>query len=192
MSGEAHDIYAKGSNFIGLLRAIDTIEGPGARERVLELTPEPIASALRSGQVIVMGWYHVSWYAELHAAIDRSFHGGLALARKLSHESTRADISGIHRFIASMLKLETVFSQSHRLMGLYWKGGTIERPEVTPGRARIRFTGWSGFTPLVWEDIMGGMEAMAEACGVKNSRCRAIPRPPTEETETLDVEVRWG
>jgi hypothetical protein len=191
MPGTASEIHAKGSNFVGLLKALDDLHGLAARERVFDAMPEEVASALRFGQVVVMGWYPVDWYAQLHAALDHCFHGGPALARKLSYHSTRTDISGMHRFIASMLSVETVFGQSHRLMGLYWKGGTIERPEITPGRARVRFVGWTGFTPLIWEDIMGGMEAIAHACGPANARCRPSPRAPIEDTATLDIEVRW-
>lgn len=192
MSGATSEICAKGSNFVGLLKALETLHGAEARERVLDAMPEQIASPLRFGQVVVMGWYPVEWYAALHAAVDTCFHEGPTLARKLSHQATRADIGSIHRFIASMLSVETVFGQTHRLMGLYWKGGQIERLEIAPGRARVRFENWPGFTALIWEDLMGGMEAVLETCGANNGRCRAGGgRAPTDDMHTLDIEVRW-
>jgi hypothetical protein len=193
MSGRGTEICAKGSNFIGLLRALEVLEGPGARDRVLEQLPSAVATAIRDGQVVMMGWYPVEWYAELHAAVDRSFHHGPGLARKLSHHATAMDIGSIHRFIANMLSVETVFGQTHRLMALYWKGGKIERQEITKGRARMRFSGWSGFTVLIWEDIMGGIEAVLETCGARNGRVRAAnSRPLTDVTDTLEMEVRWS
>jgi hypothetical protein len=193
MSGIAPEITAKGSNFIGLLRALDALRGVEARERVLDAMPESMSSPIRLGQVVVMGWYPVAWYAELHAAVHRCFGEGPALARKLSHHATTADIGSIHRFIASMLSVQTVFGQTHRLMALYWKGGKIERLEITNGRARVRFMGWPGFTALIWEDLMGGMEAVLDNCGAKNGRCRAANvRVLNDMTETLEIDVRWS
>jgi hypothetical protein len=190
MAGPTPEITAKGSNFIGLLKALEALHGADARELVFAAMPEQIASPLRFGQVVVMGWYPVVWYAELHAAVDRCFHEGPNLARKLSHHATRADIGSIHRFIASMLSVETVFGQTHRLMSLYWKGGRIERLELAPGRARVRFEGWPGFTALIWEDLMGGMEAVLESCGATNGRCRASGR--MDDAGTLEIDVRWS
>ena len=193
MSGSRPEICAKGSNFTGLLKALEALHGADARERVFAELPEHVAEPLRFGQVVVVGWYPVTWYAELHAAVDRCFHEGAGLARKMSHYATSADIGSIHRFIASMLSVETVFGQTHRLMGLYWKGGRIERLEIAPGRARVRFEGWPGFTPLIWEDLMGGMEAVLETCGAQNGRIRAASgRTVSADTETLEIDVRWN
>lgn len=191
MSDAHTEILAKGSNFIGLLKAIDTLHGAAARERVLELLPQELSTSLRLGTILVVGWYPVEWYAQLHAAIDRCLEGGPSMARQLSRTAVGADITSIHRFIIGMLSVETVFGQAHRVMGLYWKGGTIERLELARGRSRMRFTGWKGFTPLIWHDLMGGMEAVLDACGAKNGRCRTLDGGPDEGTETLEVEFRW-
>jgi len=186
------EISAKGSNFVGMLKALEKLRGADARELVLAAMPEQIAEPLRFGQVVVVGWYPVAWYAELLAAIDHCFHEGSSLARKLSHHATLADIGSLHRFIASMLSVETVFGQTHRLMALYWKGGRIERLEIAKGRARVRFEGWPGFTALIWEDLMGGMEAVLETCGASNGRCRASGGAPSDNIETLEIDVRWS
>lgn len=193
MSGTGTEISAKGSNFIGLLRALEALQGPDARDRLLAELPPEVATPIRLGQIVMMGWYPVEWYAELHAALDRCFHEGPSLARKLSHHATTMDIGSIHRFIVSMLSVETVFGQTHRLMGLYWRGGRIERQEITKGRARMRFSDWTGFSVLIWEDIMGGIEAVLDSCGAKNGRVRAAnSRPLTDATDTLEMEVRWS
>jgi len=193
MSDAAPEICAKGSNFIGLLRALDALKGLEARDRVFAAMPESAASPIRLGQVVMMGWYPVAWYSELHAAVHACFHEGPTLARKLSHHATTADISSIHRFIASMLSVQTVFGQTHRLMALYWKGGTIERLEITDGKARLRFHGWPGFSALIWEDLMGGIEAVLDSCGARNGRVRpANVRMLTDTIETLEMDVRWS
>src|SRR5262245_35297698 len=131
MSGATSEISAKGSNFVGLLKALEGLHGAEACERVFAELPEEIASPLRFGQVVVVGWYPVTWYAELHAAVDRCFHEGPSLARKLSHQAVRSDIGTLHRFIASLLSVETAFGQTHRLMRLYWRGGNIERVAIS-------------------------------------------------------------
>lgn len=192
MSASAPEICSKGSNFLGLLRALEALEGVEAKDRVMAALPASIAEPLEFGQIVAVGWYPVEWYAELHAAVDRCLHRGPTLARKMSHHSTTADINSIHRFIASMLSVQTVFGQTHRLMGLYWKGGKIERLEITTGRAKLRFENWPGFTEFIWEDLMGGIEAVLESCGAKNGRCRPAAGTTSRGVKTLDMDVRWN
>jgi hypothetical protein len=181
---------AKGSNFIGLLKAVEKLHGAEALPRVFALLPTELAASLSQGQVLVVGWYPVSWYAELHAAIDRVLGGGPAAARALGHEATVSDFSSMHRLIASMLSVETVFGQTHRLMSLYWKGGSVERKELKGGYARVLFSDWQGFSRLVWEDIMGSTEGILTFCGAKNIRCRALAA--LEQQQTVEFEVRWA
>lgn len=189
MSDEALEASAKGSNFIGLLSALEKRD-PGLRERALALMPHECSEALKYGHVIAMGWYPVGWYRELHTAVDAVVHGGPAFARKLGHDATFSDFTGIHRAIASMLKVETVVGQSHRLLGLYWRGGTVERLELSPGRARIRMANWRGFSRLVWEDLMGGIEAVMEICGANAIRCKSVGTH--EAADDVEFDVRWG
>ena len=188
---------AKGSNFVGLLRAIEKRHRAAAVQPVLEAVEGDAGSALRQGQVLSMGWYPVAWYADLHAAVDRTFGGGANGARSLGYEATSSDFGSVHRLVASMpgqrqpdLSIETIFGQTHRLMGLYWKGGSIERMELRTGFARLRFGNWHGFTRLVWEDLMGSIEAVLNLAGGKNTRCRALG--PLDDQHTVDFEARWA
>lgn len=190
-ASSAFEVCSKGSNFIGLLRALEALEGAEAKNRVLAALPASVAEPIKFGQIVSVGWYPVEWYATLHATVDRCLHRGPLLARRMSQHSTKADVNSIHRFIASMLSVKTVFGQTHRLMGLYWKGGSIERLEITAGRARMRFENWRGFNEFIWEDIMGGIEAILDTCGAKNGRVRPAGKAPTSDTETLEMEVRW-
>lgn len=192
MSDAHTKILCKGSNFIGLLKALDAQLGIAAREQVLELLPQEVSSSLRLGTVLAVGWYPAEWYAQLHASIDRCLGGGPALARKLAHAAVASDITTMHRFIINMLSVETAFGQAHRVMGLYWKGGSIERLVIERGRSRLRFVNWKGFTSLIWHDLMGGAEAVLDACGAKNGRCYAIDGNPEDGRETLEIECRWS
>jgi hypothetical protein len=193
MSNTSKAVFAKGSNFIGLLAASEARFGADTRARVLAQLPSDAATALADNHVLAMGWYSVEWYAQLHAAIDRTFSGGAAAARALGHDATLADFTGMHRLIGSVLTVHTVFSQSHRLMGLYWRGGSIERLELTQSHVRLRFEGWPGFTLLVWEDIMGSLEALLEVCRAKHIRCRPVGSvAPSGPVESIEIEARWA
>jgi hypothetical protein len=180
---------AKGSNFLGLFRALEHEHGTAAVARVKDALGGALASELGHGHVLAMGWYPAAWYAELHDAVARTLGSGPELARALGRRATLADFNTMHRLLASMLSVETVFGQTHRLMGLYWKGGTIEVAESIAGQARVRFSGWSGFSRLVWEDLMGSSEAVLQFCGAQNIRCRATGR--FEDLQALDLDVRW-
>jgi hypothetical protein len=181
---------AKGSNFVGLLKAVEAQHGQDAIQRVIGRLPQELATAIGQGHVLAVGWYPVTWYAELHAAINRAFHGGPTGARTLGHQATIADFSGVHRLLASMLSVETVFGQTPRLMGLYWKGGTVERKELTQGQARLRFANWPGFSRLVWEDIMGSTEGILSFCGARGIRCRPVGAMDDQQ-QTVEFELRW-
>lgn len=152
MSTSSPEILCKGSSFIGVLKALEALRGPGAREQILEHLPEEFAAGLRYGHLLVVGWYPVEWYAQLHSAIDASFHGDPLFARKLSHHATSSDIGSIYRQVISLLKIHTVFGQTPRIMGLYWKGGMIERlvveqtTRVSASRAGSASTNTSGKT----------------------------------------------
>jgi hypothetical protein len=182
-------VSAKGSNFIGVWKQVELQFGPEGARKALAHMPQEVASAIANNQVLVMGWYPVAWYAQMHAAIDTALHGGSATARKLGHDATYADFTGMHRLIGSMLTAHTVFAQSHRLMGMYWKGGTIERLELTSGYVRLRFEHFSGFTMLVWEDIMGSLEALLEVCRARYVRCRHLGAP--SPSGDIIIEARW-
>lgn len=182
---------AKGSNFLGLLRAVDKLHGPDARARVFANAPSELADSLEQGQILAVGWYPVTWYAELHAAIDRALHAGPLGARTLATEAMTADLGSVHRLLASVLSVETVFGQTPRLMGLYWKGGQVERKDLLHGYARLRFLNWSGFSRLVWEDVMGSCEGILSFCGAKHVRTHAAGMLDDRQ-QNVEIELRWS
>lgn len=181
---------AKGSNFIGLLNTVERMHDVQARLHVLSQLPPHIQSALKHGQVLAIGWYPVEWYAELHAAIDLVTGGGPEFARTLGSAATLADFGGMHRLVASMLSTETVFGQAHRLMSLYWRGGTVERVSVTKGRAQLKFDNWAGFSRLVWEDVLGSVEGILTFCGAKDIHARSTPL--RQNITAVQLELRWS
>jgi hypothetical protein len=183
-TGEAS---AKGSNFIGLLRALEDLRGTeNARRCVAAVSPH--VEGLAYGQVVAVGWYPIAWYVALHAAIAETLGTGPELARQLGRAATLRDFTTIHRLVISLLSAETVAGHAPRLMALYFRGGTAQRVRVETGSARVRFDGWKGFSPLVWEDIMGGMEAVLTVVKARNPKARALG---PLDAESVEIEVRW-
>lgn len=182
-------VLAKGSNYIGLLRVAELAQ-PGIRPLIVQHLSGELASAIAYGQIVAVGWYPVQWYSELHAAIARAFGSGPELARRLGREAALEDFKTLHRLVLSMLTAQTVFGQAHRIMGLYWKGGEIELLGVSSQRGALRFAGWTGFSRLVWEDLMGSVEAVVGLCAARDVSCRALGA--IDDTSGIDLEVRWA
>lgn len=183
-------VSAKGSNFIGVMNAVETQYGEATAHDVLARLPDELASALSNNHVLVTKWYPVAWYAQLHAAVDATLQGGSGMARRLGHDATLADFNGMHRLIGALLTVQSVFAQSHRLMGLYWKGGTIERLAFSSSSVQLKFEHWPGFTELMWEDIMGSLEALLEVCRARYVGCRAVGSP-SGTSDSIVIEARW-
>lgn len=179
----------KGSNFLGLLRAVVKLHGPRARSDVLDSCAGELGAALREESLLAMSWYPAKWYSDLHSAIDYTLSGGPDFARALGKSATLDDFTKLHRLVVSMLKPETAFVHAPRLMGLYFRGGTIELTEITAGRARMRFADWNDFNRLVWEDLLGSIEGILDVCGAKKVTSR--PVQALERAETVDIISRW-
>jgi hypothetical protein len=189
MTSKTRVVLSKGSNFTGLLRAVGERGGTQANEQVLPHLPQRVAEAIRYGQVVAVGWYPVEWYAALHSAIDHVLGGGPEMARALGRDATLADFTSLHRAVARMLKIETVFGQAPRLMKLYWKGGLIECPEVSSGYGRLSFSGWHGFTRLIWEDLAGSIEAILTLCRAEDVTCSSFGS--MDAVHKLEIHVTW-
>lgn len=189
MAEPQRQILAKGANFIGLLRGVESAR-PGVRAEIRRELSGELASAIDYGQIVAVGWYPAEWYSELHAAIGRAMGGGPDLARRLGREAALADFKTMHRLVLSMLTAETVFGQAHRIMGLYWKGGKIQLLAVGPQHGALRFSGWTGFSRLVWEDLIGSVEAIVSLRAGYAVTCR--PLGSLDNASAMDLEVRWS
>ena len=75
-------------------------------------------------------------------------------------------------------------------MSLYWKGGKIELLAVSRQHGALRFSGWTGFSRLVWEDLIGSIEAIVGLCAGHAVTCR--PLSSLDNASGVDLEVRWS
>ncbi|HEX5661624.1 MAG TPA: hypothetical protein VFX59_30750 [Polyangiales bacterium] len=185
----SQESQTKGSNFIGLLKAVVKLHGPPARDDVIKNLSGELADAIEHETLLAMSWYPARWYAALHTAVDAALAGGPEFARTLGRTTTQDDFTKLHRLVVSMLRPETVFGQAPRIVGLYFRGGKIELLEIGPGRARVRFAGWPDFNRLVWEDLLGSIEGILDVCGAKKPTSR--PVQALERADTVDIIARW-
>lgn len=180
---------AKGTNFVGALRSVEALRGPSARQAAIAAARGAAGEALRSNQIVPVGWYPVSWYVELHRAIDQATGGGVALAREIGAVTTTQDFTGIHRALIRLLSPRTVARHTHRLLQMYWRGGTVEVAEPRQDVISLRFAGWQGFEPAVWEDLAGSFEAVLAVVGASATRARVVGASAARAD--ADIEVRF-
>ena len=189
MTDVPREAEAKGTNFTGLLRALEALRGKAVREQVVRATRGPCGEALRSGDVVPVGWYPASWYVELHRATHEITHGGAPLARELGAHTVSQDFTTIHRMLVRVLGPRTVASHSHRIFQLYWRGGSIALTESREDLVVARFTGWRGFQPVLWEDLAGSVEALLTLVGARSVRSR-VGAVSTDHADA-DIETRF-
>lgn len=163
------DSQAKGTNFSGTLQSLKEIRGQNAVDVAVDNLRGPLRDQVRLRQLVPVGWYSAADFGELLRAIDATTGGGVQLIRDLARATTERDFTGLHRMVVRLLSPSTVAQHSHRLLQLYFRGGSID-VDSKPHVVTIRFRGWHGFTPLLWEDLAASSEAILHVVGAKNSR----------------------
>lgn len=186
----ATEAEGKGTNFTGMLQSLRELEGEAVYRAVLEAIPGPAGEAMRTGQVVPVGWYPVSWYAALHVGLEAATYGGEGLVRKLGHHSIHRDFTGLHRLLVRMISPRTAARNAHRLLQHYWRGGTIAVVSDLEDRAVGRFSGWEGFNAAIWGDMAAGIEALLGVVGSKAPRVRVIAMK--SDGSEADLEARFA
>lgn len=152
----------KGTAFKGLLKALEALHGKDTAQRCVDATPEGLRNALKYGELVSGGWYPVSWYTDLHAAISTTLGTGSEKAAELSRHATKSDLENVYRVASVLLSPDVLFKQSMKMLRLYFDGGKIETLDAMPGRVLVRFTGFDGYSTLCWADLLGGALACLE------------------------------
>jgi hypothetical protein len=184
------DVLARGSNFRGLLRALEHKHGRGTIDEILNQLPPDLRDSLRYGHVISVGWYPVGWYAALYEGVGQVIGGLPESAMDLSFVSTREDFSTIHRVAIALLSPDMLVSHANRLLSFYWKGGDVKSLGAGKGYAEVRFTGWHGFTAALWYDLLGGVNGVLASCRA-NKVNWSIESGGSDRSSHMTVQYSW-
>jgi hypothetical protein len=165
-------VRIKGQSFVGFLATLRKLYGEPAHARVIAALHPDLGAALRSGEIVPMGWYSLEWYTSLHRAA-RSVCGD-RVSREVGREAARSDLNSIYRFVLKFMSPETLLNQSAKVFGLFCEGGKCTVAAVRKGSARIRYTECPGACRGMWELVLGTTELMIELCGGKNVKGTAV------------------
>lgn len=184
------EAQGKGTNFNGALRSLERTRGKAVREQVEAALRGPVGEAVRSGQLLAVGWYPVSWYLELQRTMQEVTGEGPSLTRELAAVATADDFTALHKLVIRALSAETVAKHAHRLLTLYWRGGTIVIANASKDMVLARFSGWNGFGAILWEDMAGSISAILSLVGARPPRVRIVAA--SRDGRDADIEARFG
>lgn len=180
----------KGVAFRSVMAAVDALCPPGTRDKAIAAMPRDVGDAFRYGKLVPSGWYGISQYKDMWAAILQATGGGTELVRKIGYECMRADTAGVYRFVMKVLSPETVFAASSRFFSGYYDTGSIDVVERRKGYARAEWRGCVGFDRTMWLEVVASGEALVEMAGGKDARHRIVSGGRDEDVDTVS-ELFW-
>ncbi len=181
----------KGVAFRATMRALADVRGDDALNRSIARCRREVRDALRYQQVVVGGWYPISWYRELLAAIVEGEGGRKGIARELGRRGIELDLNGVYRTLFKLMKPGTLVSFFKLLFPRYYAHGRLTVEAESKGFLRVAVRDCRGFDHLMYLDLLGATERMIELTGVKNPRCR-ITSGGADHGETVVMEGTWG
>ncbi|HVY49785.1 MAG TPA: hypothetical protein VHB21_28015 [Minicystis sp.] len=181
-------VRIKGQSFVGFHRTLRALRGPEAMDRITPKLPADLAQAYRAREILPMGWYPIAWYAALHVAARAEF--GAGISREVGKEAARQDVTSLYRFILKFFSPETLLAQSKRVFGLFCDGGRCTVEASRKGFARILYDGCPGANRGVWDNVLGGTEALVEVCGGRAVLAKIVAGGTDKDAE-MTAEVTW-
>lgn len=162
------EVRAKGINFTAGLEAIQRLYGPAARECIEKETPGALGDALRSGGIVLGGWYSVAWYREFLQSMRNNLGVNEAAARRIGHCVTGISVNVAYRALARMTSTKMLVSMSKRAFGYYFQPGTLLVTLTEPKRLNAKWCDCDGFDSMIWSVVEGTFLYFVEATGAKN------------------------
>lgn len=155
-------VRSKGTNIHGVLGAVLRMDGEEAHARVVEAIAGEAGDAFRHGSVVSSGWYPVAWHDAVLAAVEAGFPGRRFAIREHTREAAKYDFNTIFKFTRLVASPSLALPISVKVMSRYYDGGHVSIPDVSEGLVHFRFERYHGFTPRIWEDLVGGIEGVFE------------------------------
>ncbi len=177
-------VRSKGTNIRGTLQSIERTRGVEARERVIANTHGELGDALRHGGILAGAWYPIAWHDAFLRAVEEAFPLEPRVIRTLSRDAVKSDFSTLFKLLKLVATPAFALTNATRVMSRYYDGGgRISVLEARDGYIHYRFDGYVGFTPRIWEDVVGGMEGVLEMLDV-------LPPGEAGNTSRHPFEVR--
>lgn len=164
------ELLLKGINFRGVILAIEREHGEPRCARVLSRIPSPAGDSLRNGEVVAGGWYPASYYdALLKAAEEEALD-----VRKLATAAIVHDFSTLFRLFSFLISPEFALKNTVKVLNRYVQGGKVTVVDARQGRVHFRFEEFFGYTPRMWEDFLGGLDAIFQLMKVRGAHMRVL------------------
>jgi hypothetical protein len=164
----------KGVNFRSFSKTLLRLRGQDTVRATFDLLPNDLRESLYYGSIVSSGWYPIDWYAKLHAAAQRATGEGPELSRQIAREALSWDFRNVHKFVRIALSPETLMRVSTYVMRFYYTMGRFEVLNARPGSGEAVFTGFEGFDRNLWQDTLGGVEAVLELAGAKETKITVL------------------
>jgi hypothetical protein len=176
-------------NFRGVMKQLERRGGKALLERVLARVPGDVGTALRTGEVVTGGWYPAAWYDALLSAVEAEYPTDRTAIRTLTREAVTDDFKTIFKIISLVVSPNAALRNGVKVMARYWEGGRVDLLEAHEGYVRFVFDDYYGFTPRMWDDVLGGIEAVVDMMGVV--RAPIETRGATPDGRRLEVIIRY-
>lgn len=165
-------VLVKGQALVAFERTLLELKGPAAMDALAPHLPQDVQRAMRSREVLPVGWYPIEWFAALHAAAH-TLHGS-SISREIGRAATRHDVTTLYRFILRFLSPDMLVNQIGRIFRMVVDSGEATVEENRGGTARVRFSGCEGANRGTWDDMLGSTEVLIELCGGRDATGRVI------------------
>lgn len=164
------EVVAKGINFKTFVRVYGREHGPDAVARVAAALHCELGQILTEDRLVSRAFYPIAWYRELHRVARREVRAGPEFHRWMGREAVSHDFSGVYRALTFVLTPSLVMKMAPRTLGAYYRGAHMYVTDARSSFTRARWINCHGFDSAVWQDLLGGCEAILTACGARDVR----------------------
>ena len=163
------DPTVKGVAFRTVLKLMREKLGEPVVEKALASIPADLAQALRY-EVIPAGHYPIGWYRVMWTALLGAGGQGDDFVRQIGRDAIDNDFNVFYRSLLRVLSPTTLISVGMRHFNQIYDTGQVMVIDPTPVSVRLSFTGCIGFDHVMWIEILGSCERLAELAGGKDAR----------------------
>ena len=174
-----------------MLASLEELRGASTNAAVMAALPPALESWLRTGHLRSEDWYPIERYRELLSAIVGVTGEGTELMRAIGFECSRADLSGIYKFFARLLRPQTLFSGAMRLFKSYYDTGEVWVVAASNGAAHALWKECHGFDENMWLEVVGSCAAILEAGGARNVEIRVVNGGKRQDSY-MELKASWS